>query len=75
MERPDTEFDLTVREVLVREQATDEMDTAWRVTAEHMDLPCAGDTAAEALRVLAGCLELDDDEDEATVTIEQLAGE
>ena len=69
MPQPDlAEFDLTVQEVLTRDIETDEVDTEFHVESENMDLPCAGDTAVEALEVFVACLSGDGDE----VTVEEL---
>lgn len=72
MEKADAEFDLTVREILVRNRETDEEEIAWNVESPNMERPCRADTPAEALRVLADCLEKDADERTA-VSVEQLA--
>lgn len=74
MRRPDTTFDLTVRKVLVRDQATDDETTAWNVASDQMSRPCWGESLADALRVMADCLEADPDE-RVALSVEQLAGE
>ena len=65
------EFDLTVEQIAVRDRQTDEEGVAWNVENKQMDRPCRGDTAPEALRVLADALEADEDERHA-LSVEEL---
>jgi hypothetical protein len=55
-----TQFDVTVRQILVRDRETNEEKTAWQVESENMDRPCRADTPEEALRLFADSFESDD---------------
>lgn len=57
-----TEFELTVREVSIRDFETNEETTKWQVESENMETPCGGDTPEEALEVFVESLRSDDEE-------------
>lgn len=57
------EFELTVRKVTGMDLETMDEVSEWRVEADALDTPCAGESPAEALRVMAECLEADSDDD------------
>lgn len=57
-----------------RDRETDEEVTRFTVKSDQMERPAAGDTAAEALEVVAGCFKMDDDE-RGSLDWEELAEE
>ncbi|ELY85407.1 hypothetical protein [Natrinema gari] len=67
------EFDLTVRETLVRDLETDEERKRWEVGAEKVDRPPLGKTPAEALRVFADSLE--NDNEDVRIDLDELAAD
>ena len=53
--------DLTLESYQTRgEDFDNDTETKWKVDAPGLELPCSGETPAEALRVLAASLEDDD---------------
>ncbi|TKX55072.1 hypothetical protein EXE42_06125 [Halorubrum sp. SP3] len=50
------------------EDFENDIETNWKVDAPGLELPCSGETPAEALRVLAASLE----EDDGAADIEEL---
>ncbi|WP_066415374.1 hypothetical protein [Halorubrum aethiopicum] len=58
----DAEIDLVLERYHARNRADDSVEERWRVDAEGLDRPCAGDTPSEALRVLADSLEHSEEE-------------
>lgn len=72
MRRPDTEFDLTVRETLTRNPETDAEEIMWVVESDYMDRGRGGETPADALRNLAQAL---DEESEETPSVAALAAD
>lgn len=62
MPQPSTaEFDLTVREIAIRDHETGEETPAWEVVNENLDRPCRGETPQDALEVFAACFTTDNE--------------
>ena len=63
--------DITLKQIPIRDDETDEETTAWKVDHPEMDRPCRGDTPQEALNVFAECISKD--ESQTAINLSDLA--
>lgn len=71
--RDTTEVELTLKEIPVRDDDTDEETTAWKVDHPDIERPCRGDTPREALDIFGACVEKD--EEDVSINLDELAAD